>query len=176
MGAGRVSSFFVSICSAFDIAGLNEAISWVHSSPICTTLNIPFFMLLSVWLCNIRFGSNSSSTVPIWKCCHVCFATEKKTLGYFRMNLKLWGEKKNCSLILELTIVTRLSEYSEALLLLFCLPVTISNKSTPKLYTSAFSVNWPWARYSGAMYPLQIHQNKSLLRPVNPDLIFDNHV
>lgn len=159
VGAGRVSSFFVSICSTFDIAGLNEAISWVHSSPICATLNIPFLMLLSMWFCNIRFGSNSSSTVPVWKWFHVCYATKKVTLRCFRMKLKLWEKKKNYSFILEHTIVTTLSEYSEALLLLFCLPVTISNKSTPKLYTSAFSVNWPWARYSGAMYPLQIHQN-----------------
>jgi len=56
-----------------------------------------------------------------------------------------------------LTTVTKLSEYSNTMLLLFCLPVTISSSNTPKLYTSAFSVNWPWARYSGAIYPLQDH-------------------
>ena len=45
------------------------------------------------------------------------------------------AKKKKLSKIrfLELTIVTRLSKYSELLLLLFCLPVTISNRRTPKL-------------------------------------------
>jgi hypothetical protein len=42
---------------------------------------------------------------------------------------------------LQLTTITKLSEYSDALLLLFCLPVTISSSNIPKLYTSAFSVN-----------------------------------
>lgn len=33
VGAGRWCSFFTSICSALDIDGRNEEISWVHKSP-----------------------------------------------------------------------------------------------------------------------------------------------
>lgn len=54
-----------------------------------------------------------------------------------------------------LTIQSKLWVSSDVCILLFEIPVTTSSKSTPKLYTSTFSVNLPFSMYSGAIYPLQ---------------------
>lgn len=80
-GAGRCASFIVSICSAFDIVGRNEGISWVHRSPICTTLKIASLTSLLWSSCDAIFGSNSSSAVPDWKCFQVWL--EKVKLIHF---------------------------------------------------------------------------------------------
>ena len=37
---------------------------------------------------------------------------------------------------------------------MFDRPATVSNATTPKAKTSAFSVRWPLMAYSGARYPL----------------------
>lgn len=47
-------------------------------------------------------------------------------------------------------------------LALFLWPVMISSRTTPKLYTSHFSVKRPCAAYSGAVYPLQLKVNTSM--------------
>ena len=99
VGAGRWSSFFVNICSAFDIVGRNDWIFWVHRSPICTTLKISFLTLSLGWLCKNRFGSYNCSTVPDRKCFHACFVQRKKK----HMNKweKKWKSSVNSSFFLE---------------------------------------------------------------------------
>lgn len=150
-GTSICSSFFVSIFSAFDIHGRKEHISWVHRSPICTTLRISFLTLLLCFSSNNRYWSINSSALPDWKCFHVWFRQKDNSVHHRILSYLLYKQYNKKTHTVQLTIITRLSEYSDALLLLFCLPVIISNSNTPKLYTSAFSVNWPCARYSGAI-------------------------
>jgi hypothetical protein len=54
-----------------------------------------------------------------------------------------------------LTLSTRKSNDPEGVRFMFTSPVMISIKTTPKLYTSTFSVRMPRVTYSGATYPLQ---------------------
>ncbi|KAL0558217.1 hypothetical protein IC582_006789 [Cucumis melo] len=69
VGVGSFSSFFISICSTFDIVGRRDALSCVQRSPICTTLNISSFVLLSSSTISHSLQQNHTKTVHICLFC-----------------------------------------------------------------------------------------------------------
>lgn len=115
VGDGSSSFLLDNIFSAVAIDGN----LWVQKSPTWTTLNISSPTFASRFPFNNRFASNNSSALSCWM-------SSKFTIISFH-----WWKKNLIKKIFR-EVGTRLSKYSEVLLVLFRFPAIISNKTTPK--------------------------------------------